>query len=134
MAERTAASTQVYKEWTMQISPVTPSPVAALASGAAAARSAARTAAATGDDKTATAAANQAEAATQVQVSSAGQAMVASLASRVTASAVSPSIVQRADSDGDGRTGTAALNDGDSAARAAALQVKMASHSVNITV
>ncbi len=41
-------------------------------------------------------------------------------ASVVVASQVSAAIVQRANSDGDGRTGSAALNDGDAAARAAA--------------
>jgi hypothetical protein len=38
----------------------------------------------------------------------------------VNASEVSAALVQRAGGDGDGRTGTAALNDGDAAARAAA--------------
>ncbi len=38
----------------------------------------------------------------------------------VTASQVSAAVVQRANSDGDGRTGSAALNDGDAAAHAAA--------------
>lgn len=46
----------------------------------------------------------------------------------ITASEVSPAIVQRANGDGDGRTGTAGLNDGDAAARAAA-----ASRGVNVT-
>jgi hypothetical protein len=45
----------------------------------------------------------------------------------VTASQVSAAIVQRANGDGDGRSGTAALNDGDAAARAAA-----ASRGVNV--
>ena len=46
----------------------------------------------------------------------------------VTASEVSATIVQRANGDGDGKTGTAALNDGDAAAHAAA-----ASRRVNVT-
>lgn len=46
----------------------------------------------------------------------------------VTAAEVSPAIVQRANGDGDGRSGTAALNDGDAAARMAA-----ASRRVNLT-
>jgi len=47
--------------------------------------------------------------------------------SLVSATEVSAAIVQRATGDGDGRTGTAALNDGDAAARVAA-----ASRSVDV--
>ena len=50
---------------------------------------------------------------------------------RVTPSEVSASILQRATGDGDGRTGAAALNDGDAAASAAAQQVKFA-HQVDV--
>lgn len=57
---------------------------------------------------------------------------VAALAARVTPSAVSAGVLQRANGDGDGRTGTAALNDGDAAARAAAQQVKSARHAVDV--
>jgi hypothetical protein len=39
---------------------------------------------------------------------------------RISPSQVSASVLQRANGDGDGRTGAAALNDGDAAARAAA--------------
>lgn len=46
----------------------------------------------------------------------------------VTASEVSTAIVQRANGDGDGKTGTAALNDGDAAAHAAS-----ASRRVDVT-
>ena len=56
---------------------------------------------------------------------------VAALAARVTPSAVSASVLQRANGDGDGRTGAAALNDGDAAAQAAAQQVKSA-HAVDV--
>ena len=57
---------------------------------------------------------------------------VAALAARVTPSAVSAAILQQANGDGDGKTGVAALNDGDTAARAAAQQVKSASHGVDV--
>ena len=58
---------------------------------------------------------------------------VAALAAQaqVTPSAVSAAVRQRAEGDGDGRTGVAALNDGDSAAQAAAQQVR-AQHAVNV--
>ncbi len=62
----------------------------------------------------------------------AAETQAAVLAARVTASTVSASILQRANGDGDGRTGTAALNDGDAAAQAAAQQVKFASHGVDL--
>ncbi len=55
----------------------------------------------------------------------------AAQAARVTPSAVSASVLQRANGDGDGRTGAAALNDGDAAAQAAAQQVKSA-HAVDV--
>jgi hypothetical protein len=57
---------------------------------------------------------------------------VAALAARVTPSAVSAGILQQANGDGDGKTGAAALNDGDTAARAAAQQVRSASHGVDV--
>jgi hypothetical protein len=53
-------------------------------------------------------------------------------AGRVSASQVSAASLARANRDGDGRTGAAALNDGDAAASAAAAQVKSASHGVDI--
>lgn len=56
----------------------------------------------------------------------------ASQAARVTPAQVSAAVLQRATGDGDGRTGAAALNDGDSAAIAAAQQVKAASQSVDV--
>ena len=65
-----------------------------------------------------------------VQAQAAVQAEVTSQLTgggRVNPSQVSASVRQRANSDGDGKTGAAALNDGDSAARAAAAQVKAAS-------
>jgi hypothetical protein len=43
---------------------------------------------------------------------------------RVSPSQVSAAALQRANGDGDGKTGAAALNDGDTAARAAAKSVK----------
>jgi hypothetical protein len=45
-------------------------------------------------------------------------------ATQVSPSAVSAAVRQQANNDGDGRTGAAALNDGDAAARVAAQQVK----------
>jgi hypothetical protein len=51
---------------------------------------------------------------------------VTSAANQVTPQAVSASVLRRATGDGDGRTGAAALNDGDAAALAAAQQVKSA--------
>ena len=68
-----------------------------------------------------------ASAATQV-----AQAAVASVAKAVTPQAVSAAILQRATGDGDGRTGAAALNDGDAAALAAANFVKSAGHTVDV--
>jgi hypothetical protein len=44
----------------------------------------------------------------------------------VTPAQVSAAVLQRADGDGDGKTGAAALNDGDAAAQAASQQVKAA--------
>ena len=46
---------------------------------------------------------------------------------RVSPAQVSATVLQRADGDGDGKTGAAALNDGDAAAQAAAQQAKGAS-------
>jgi len=60
------------------------------------------------------------------------QAVTASVAKQVTPQAVSAAILQRALGDGDGRTGAAALNDGDSAAVAAANFVKSAGHAVDV--
>jgi len=60
------------------------------------------------------------------------QGVVASVAKQVTPQAVSAVILQRATGDGDGRTGAAALNDGDAAALAAANFVKSAGHSVDV--
>jgi hypothetical protein len=57
---------------------------------------------------------------------------VAALAARVTPSAVSAGVLQRAVGDGDGRTGAAALNDGDAAAQAAAQQVRSAPQGVDV--
>ena len=64
-------------------------------------------------------------------VSHAPHAAPASVAEQVTPEAVSAAIVQRANGDGDGRTGAAALNDGDAAARAAAAFVKTSRQSVD---
>jgi len=60
------------------------------------------------------------------------QAAVASVSKQVTPQAVSAAILQRATGDGDGRTGAAALNDGDAAALAAANFVKSAGNAVDI--
>ena len=49
-----------------------------------------------------------------------------SQAARVSPAQVSAAVIQRADGDGDGKTGAAALNDGDAAAQSAARQVKAA--------
>ena len=58
-------------------------------------------------------------------VSSAPTAQAAAATqSRISASQVSAAALKRATGDGDGRTGAAALNDGDSAAQAAAQQVR----------
>jgi hypothetical protein len=50
---------------------------------------------------------------------------------RVSPAQVSAAVLQRADGDGDGKTGAAALNDGDAAARAASQQAK-ASRGVDV--
>jgi hypothetical protein len=47
---------------------------------------------------------------------------------------VSAAVLQRATDDGDGRTGAAALNDGDAAAHAAAQQVKTTGQSLDVKV
>ena len=60
------------------------------------------------------------------------QAAVAAVSKQVTPQAVSAAILQRATGDGDGRTGAAALNDGDAAALAAANFVKSAGHGVDV--
>jgi hypothetical protein len=51
---------------------------------------------------------------------------------QITAQQVSAAVLNRAQGDGDGRKGVAALNDGDAAAQSAAQQVK-AQGKVNIT-
>jgi hypothetical protein len=66
--------------------------------------------------------------------SAASQVSRAVATSVVTPQAVSASILQRAVGDGDGRTGAAALNDGDAAAHAAAQYVQAAGHSVDVKV
>jgi hypothetical protein len=53
-------------------------------------------------------------------------------AARVSPSQVSAAVLQRANGDGDGRTGAAALNDGDAAAHAAAQQVRSAPRSIDV--
>jgi hypothetical protein len=50
----------------------------------------------------------------------------------VTPQAVSAAVQQLANGDGDGRTGAAALNDGDAAATAATQQVKPARQSIDV--
>jgi hypothetical protein len=65
-------------------------------------------------------------------VTHAHPAGAASQAARLTPAQVSAAVLQRATGDGDGKTGAAALNDGDSAAIAAAQQVKAASQSVDV--
>jgi hypothetical protein len=50
------------------------------------------------------------------------QTSAASATTRITAANVPPAALKRADGDGDGRTGTAALNDGDAASQAARRQ------------
>jgi hypothetical protein len=60
-------------------------------------------------------------------VTQAHPAVAASQPARVSPAQVSAAMLQRADGDGDGKTGAAALNDGDAAAQAAAQQAKGAS-------
>ena len=57
-------------------------------------------------------------------VAAAHAAGTAMQTARVSPAQVSAAVLQRADGDGDGKTGAAALNDGDAAARAASQQVK----------
>jgi len=54
-------------------------------------------------------------------------AVAGSHVARVSPAQVSSAVLQRADGDGDGKTGAAALNDGDAAAQAAAQQARGAS-------
>lgn len=64
-----------------------------------------------------------------MSISPVGQA---STPTQITTQNVSAAVRQQADHDGDGKTGTAALNDGDAAARAAAQEVKAAAGAVNV--
>ena len=59
-------------------------------------------------------------------VASAHAVGAATQTARVSPAQVSAAVLQRADGDGDGKTGAAALNDGDAAAHAASQQVKAA--------
>jgi hypothetical protein len=59
-------------------------------------------------------------------VAQAHPAGAVSQTARVSPAQVSAAVIQRADGDGDGKTGAAALNDGDAAAQSAARQVKAA--------
>jgi hypothetical protein len=64
-----------------------------------------------------------------MHISNVAQAHLAGAATqpaRVSPAQVSAAVLQRADGDGDGKTGAAALNDGDAAAQAASRQVKAA--------
>ena len=61
----------------------------------------------------------QIQAATHVANQASALAAPAAAARRLTVADVSATALQRATGDGDGRTGAAALNDGDSAAQAA---------------
>jgi hypothetical protein len=60
-------------------------------------------------------------------ISQAHPPVAAGQQARVSPAQVSAAVLQRADGDGDGKTGAAALNDGDAAAHAAAQQAKGAS-------
>ena len=122
---RKYASGRSARSGQMNVSSVTQSPAASAAYAAAAAAAPAAASAKTAG-KAAPATASQAEAAVKVQISSAAHARASAQTARIQPSAVSASILQRADSDGDGRTGAAAL-DGDSTAQAAALEVKLSS-------
>ena len=64
-----------------------------------------------------------------MQISAVGQH---SPASQVTPQQVSAAVLKRATGDGDGKTGIAALNDGDSAATAAAQQAKSLGQLVDV--
>ncbi len=66
-----------------------------------------------------------------MHITPAAHSAPATLPSRISASQVSAAALSRANGDGDGKTGAAALNDGDAAAQAAAQQVKSA-HTVDI--
>jgi hypothetical protein len=57
-------------------------------------------------------------------VSSASTHAAAASQSRISPAQVSAAALKRASSDGDGKTGAAALNDGDAAAQSAARQVR----------
>ena len=64
-----------------------------------------------------------------MHISNVAQAHLAGAATqtaRVSPAQVSAAMLQRAAGDGDGKTGAAALNDGDAAAQAASQQVKAA--------
>lgn len=58
------------------------------------------------------------------QAASSTSSPTSSVAQLVQPYSVSPSVLQQAAGDGDGRTGVAALNDGDAAAQAAAVQAR----------
>ena len=69
-----------------------------------------------------------APAAQPVEKAAAGSVAATTATKLIDASQVSAAIVQRANGDGDGRTGTAALNDGDAAASAAAASRRVDVH------
>ena len=52
--------------------------------------------------------------------------------SRIQPQQVSAAVLKSAEGDGDGRTGAAALNDGDAAAQKAARSVPQSAHSVDV--
>lgn len=52
--------------------------------------------------------------------------------SRLQPQQVSPAVLKSAEGDGDGRTGAAALNDGDAAAQKAARSVPQSGHTVDV--
>jgi hypothetical protein len=57
---------------------------------------------------------------------------VSSAAHQIQPQQVTAAALKAAQGDGDGRSGVAALNDGDAAARRAALQVSQSSHAVDV--
>lgn len=57
---------------------------------------------------------------------------VGSMNSQIQIQQVTNATLKAAQGDGDGRTGVAALNDGDAAAQQAALQARGSSNSVNV--
>ena len=67
-----------------------------------------------------------------MNISAVSSTPAVSSTSRIQPQQVSAAVLKSAEGDGDGRTGAAALNDGDSAAQKASQSVAKSSHAVDV--